>query len=332
MIIMKRTVLFLFIFLTITFNAQASTLPENKSVFQLGNDKYILNDKEQRMDTISFINNNRVFVPVRYLAYACGIEDKNVLWDQSTQTVTLNLDNKYLQLKVGSKQLIKNGQIVDMDVAPLRISDRVFLPARWIAEAYNLIVEWDQKSKSVLIFPQGGIKPAPPKQAAVLLVNKTHPLPIAYGPVSLEDFEGYQISKSIKNSLQELFMAADKQSISLSVNSGYRDAEIQKQIFDQRVSELGLQAASAAAALPGYSEHQTGLAVDIGDAANGYSWLEVNSWRYGFIQRYPEGSEEITGYSYEPWHFRYVGIPVASFMHENNVQTLEEFIDTYIGE
>jgi len=146
---MKRILFLLFMFLIITFNAQASTLPESKAVFQLGNDKYVLNDKEQRMDTIPFINNSRVFIPVRYLAYVCDIEDKNILWDQSTQIVTLNLDNKYLQFKVGSKQLVENGQIVDMDVAPLKIADRVFLPARWIAEAYNLKIEWNQTSKSV---------------------------------------------------------------------------------------------------------------------------------------------------------------------------------------
>lgn len=329
---MKRNLFLLIIFLAITSNAQASTLPGNKAVFQLGNDKYLLNDKEQRMDTIPFIYNSRVFVPVRYLAYVCGIDDKNILWDQSTQIATLNLDNKHLQMKAGSKQLVKNGQIVDMDVVPLKISDRVFLPARWIAEAYNYKVEWDQASKSVLIYAQGDIKPAPPEQLAVLLVNKTHPLPISYKPGPLDDFKGYQVSKSIKGPLQALFMAASEQTINLSVNSGYRDAERQKQIFDELVSQLGLQEAKSIAALPGYSEHQTGLAVDIGDESNNYSWLEVNCWRYGFIQRYPEGSEEITGYYYEPWHFRYVGISVASFMHTNNIQTLEEFFNTYIGD
>jgi LAS superfamily LD-carboxypeptidase LdcB len=314
---MKRTLLLIFIFLTITCNAQASTLPENRAVFQLGNDKYILNDIEQIMDTIPFISNGRVFIPVRYLAHVCGIEDKNISWEPVTQKVTLNLDNKYLQLKVGSKQLIENGQIANMDTAPIIISDRVFLPARWIAEAYNYKIEWNQESKAVIIYPQGDTKPAAPEQSAVLLVNKTHPLPTAYELDTLEDFNGYQISKSIKNALQALFMAAGKQSINLTVNSGYRDAERQKQIFDEQVSELGLQAAREAVALPGFSEHQTGFAVDIGDDANNYSWLKVNSWRYGFIQRYPEGRAGITGDAYETCHFRYVGIPVASFMHVN---------------
>ena len=329
---MKRALLFLFICLTITCNAQAAALPENKAVFQLGSNKYLLNDKEQIMDTIPFLSNGRALMPVRYLAQACGIEDSNISWDPVTQKVTLNLDGKYLQLRVGSKQLLENGQTADMDTAPLIISDRVFLPARWIAEAYNYRVDWNQTSKTVIIYAQGSIKPAAPGQSAVLLVNKSHPLPTAYAPGALEDFNGYRISKSMKDPLQQLFIAAGKQSINLTVNSGYRDAEKQQQIFDERVSELGLQAAKATVAQPGFSEHQTGLAVDIGVDSYDFSWLKVNSWRYGFIQRYPEGSEKITNYAYEPWHFRYVGSPVASFMHINNVQTLEEFVDTYIGE
>ena len=330
---MKKILISLFIiFLIMAFYTQAFTSPENKAVFQVGNDKFTLNNQEQIMDTIPFVNNSRVFVPIRYLAYACRIDDKDILWDKSSQTVTLNLDNKHLLMQVGSKQLVDNGKVVDMDVAPVIKSDRVFLPARWIAEAYNYKIEWDQASKSVLIYPQGDIiKPHPLEQLAILLVNKTHPLPIDYQPGPLDDFNGHQVSESIKYPLQALFTAASEQSINLSINSGYRDAASQKQIFNDRVSQLGLQEARQTAAPPGYSEHQTGLAVDLGGNSNAYSWLKANCWRYGFILRYPKGGEEITGYSYEPWHFRYVGIPIASFMHANNIQTLEEFVDTYIG-
>jgi D-alanyl-D-alanine carboxypeptidase len=90
------------------------------------------------------------------------------------------------------------------------------------------------------------------------------------------------------------------------------------------------------AARPGYSEHQTGLAVDF--AARGVStlqvsfaktkagiWLAANAYRYGFVLRYPSGKTAITGYSFEPWHFRYVGVEVATAMHDQNIQTLEEF-------
>ncbi len=329
---MKRVLFLLLIYLTITCSAQAAALSESKAVFQLGSDKYILNDKEQIMDTIPFLSNGRALIPVRYLAHACGIEDSNISWDPVNQKVTLNLDGNNLQLRVGSKQLFDNGQTADMDTAPLIMSDRVFLPARWVAEAYDYQVGWNQASKTVIIYARGDTKPAAPEQSAVLLVNKTHPLTKVYAPGTLEDFQGYQIAKSIKNSLQALFIAAGKQSINLTVNSGYRDAERQQQIFDEVVSELGLQAAKATVALPGFSEHQTGLAVDIGVDTYDYTWLKVNSWRYGFIQRYPEGGEEITGYAYEPWHFRYVGVPVASFMHVNNIQTLEDFVDTYIGQ
>lgn len=329
---MKKIIISLLtLFLIMAFHTQAYTLPENKAVFQLGNDKFTLNNQEKSMDTIPFINNSRVFVPVRYLAYACGIDDRDILWDKSTQTVTLNLDSKSLLIKVGSKQLVDDGHIVDMDVAPVIKCDRVFLPARWIAEECNYKIEWHQASKSVLIYPRGDMEPRPPEQSAILLVNKTHSLQADYQPGPLEDFKGARVSKSIKDPLQALVTAASEQSIKLSINSAYRDAESQKLIYNKRVSQLGLQKARSVAALPGYSEHQTGLAVDFGGDSKAYSWLKANCWRYGFILRYPGGREEITGYSYEPWHFRYVGIPIASFMHASNIQTLEEFIDSYIG-
>ncbi|MDF9408721.1 MAG: D-alanyl-D-alanine carboxypeptidase [Pelotomaculum sp. PtaB.Bin013] len=329
---MRKILISLLTLFLITFYTQAYTSPENKAVFQLGNDKFTLNNQEQSMDTIPIVKSSRVFVPIRYIAYACGIDDKDILWDMSTQTVTLNSNNKRLSAKVGSKQLVNNGHVVDMDVAPVMINDRVFLPARWIAEAYNYKIEWDQASKSILIYPRGNIKPHPPEQPAVLLVNKTHRLPDDYHPDPLDNYNGYQVSKSMNYPLQALFTAADEQSINLGINSGYRDVESQQQIFNERVSQLGLQEAKSAAALPGYSEHQTGLAVDLEGDSNAYSWLKANCWSYGFILRYPKGGEEITGYSYEPWHFRYVGIPIASFMHANNIQTLEEFIDTYISD
>lgn len=142
----KILISLLTLFLILAFNTQAYTLPENKAVFQLGNDKFTLNNQEHSMDTIPFVNNSRIFVPIRYLANACGVDEKDILWDKSTQTVTLNFGNKHLLLKVGSKQLVNNSHVVDMDVAPEIKNDRVFLPARWIAEAYNYKIEWHQQA------------------------------------------------------------------------------------------------------------------------------------------------------------------------------------------
>ena len=93
---MKRVLFLLLIYLTIPCSAQAAALSENKAVFQLGSDKYILNDKEQVMDTIPFLSNGRALIPVRYLAHACGIEDSKISWDPVTQKVTLKIGRAHV--------------------------------------------------------------------------------------------------------------------------------------------------------------------------------------------------------------------------------------------
>ncbi|MBR2937492.1 MAG: M15 family metallopeptidase, partial [Oscillospiraceae bacterium] len=79
-------------------------------------------------------------------------------------------------------------------------------------------------------------------------------------------------------------------------------------------------------ALPGTSGHQTGLAVDVGSTKEGHQWLANNGWKYGFILRYPEGKEEITGLDYEPWHFRYVGKELAKEIYDSGL-CLEEYLE-----
>ena len=115
--------------------------------------------------------------------------------------------------------------------------------------------------------------------------------------------------------------------------SGYRDYRYQQFIYAKNVREEGEEYASKYVALPGTSEHQTGFAIDISAFHNGeYSddltegeieWLKANAYKFGFILRYPLGKEEITGYNYEPWHYRYVG-PLAKELYDNNL-TLEEY-------
>ncbi|GAA4473791.1 hypothetical protein GCM10023190_06610 [Enteractinococcus fodinae] len=125
--------------------------------------------------------------------------------------------------------------------------------------------------------------------------------------------------------------------IELWVTTAYRDFAHQQALYEQRLAELGQEAADKFTARPGYSEHQTGLAVDMSFAGNTDcnlrecfaeteqgQWLAEHVARFGFIIRYPEGAESITGYSYEPWHLRYVGVPTAHEVTEQDV-TLEEY-------
>lgn len=125
----------------------------------------------------------------------------------------------------------------------------------------------------------------------------------------------------------------------LMIACGYRSAKTQKGLLDNEIASVGKEKAEKWVAPPGYSEHQTGLAFDFNlnkqegsggiqyDGEDIYSWLNQNCYKYGFIVRYPQGKEDITGYEQEPWHFRYVGEPSAYYIMQNNI-TLEEYIET----
>jgi len=123
----------------------------------------------------------------------------------------------------------------------------------------------------------------------------------------------------------------------LQIQNSYRSFSVQTNTHDRLVAQLGEAKADAQSARPGYSEHQTGLVADVAalpsrcDIAQCFGqtpqgvWLAANSWRFGFILRYPADKTAVTGYIYEPWHFRYVGVELATEMHEKGISTLEEF-------
>lgn len=162
----------------------------------------------------------------------------------------------------------------------------------------------------------------------ILLVNKSHCLAKDYvSPLQDER----------KVAMDEMIAAAKEDNVNIKVLSSYRDYDYQKKLFEGYVKEMGLENASQLSAVPGTSEHQTGLAVDFG-AENGSCtleecfeetpegiWLKNNAADYGFILRYPKGKEAITGYNYEPWHFRYVGVDTARAIASAD-QTLEEYL------
>jgi D-alanyl-D-alanine carboxypeptidase len=170
-----------------------------------------------------------------------------------------------------------------------------------------------------------------------VVVNKTRPLnPVNYAPalapLNLPGVGG-QMRPEAAAALQKMFADYHAQTgAQLSVQSPYRSYNTQVSVYNGWVSKLGKAQADRQSARPGFSEHQTGLAVDIDTAVDqGFGatpagkWLATNSWQYGFIVRYPDGLEPVTGYEYEPWHFRYVGVELATEMHTTGIQTLEQF-------
>ncbi len=184
-----------------------------------------------------------------------------------------------------------------------------------------------------------------PSSTAVL-VNKQHPLSDSYEPddlvlvevpTVLESVEIRQLRQVAADSLKEMFDAAEEEGIILLARSGYRSYHTQVQLFNNYVEQHGEEAANRYSARPGESEHQTGLAMDVtsesvakelteafGETEEGL-WVKENAHHFGFIIRYPEGKESITGYIYEPWHLRYLGQELATAVYDSGL-TYEEFL------
>lgn len=172
-----------------------------------------------------------------------------------------------------------------------------------------------------------------------IVVNKPNPLnPIDFNPSDLVSFYGHRISAKSAKQLQQMIADSKSQGINLRVISGFRSYSYQTNLYNSYVSSDGQAQADTYSARPGHSEHQTGLAVDIG-GVNGCDlqqcfaskpeghWIAANSQKYGFLIRYTQSNQVITGYQAEPWHLRYVGIDLVNEMAKQKITTLEEFFD-----
>ncbi len=158
----------------------------------------------------------------------------------------------------------------------------------------------------------------------VLVVNKTYSLPKSYNP---------GLNSVCKTAFEKMKAGAKKDGINVWISSGYRNYYRQDELYSYYCKRDGVAAADRYSARPGHSEHQAGLAIDVNSAStvaynNTYKnvgeWIAAHCWEYGFILRYPEGKEDITGYKYEAWHIRYVGIELSTKIKESGL-TLEEY-------
>ncbi|AQS59565.1 copper amine oxidase N-terminal domain-containing protein [Desulforamulus ferrireducens] len=131
----------------------ALAAPVKQAIFYLNQSYYQIDTVHHTMDAAPFIENNRTYVPIRYLSYACGLTDQDVVWDEVFQTIKLSQGDKVLQLQVNIDQAIVNDLVYDLDVAPVVKNGRTYLPARFIAESLGFEVTWDEKRRTVLITP-----------------------------------------------------------------------------------------------------------------------------------------------------------------------------------
>lgn len=175
----------------------------------------------------------------------------------------------------------------------------------------------------------------------LLMVNKYYHLPENYEPEDLVTVsnkyyygENHKLRKIAYDAFIDMWNAAQKENIYLIMNSSYRSYETQVKVYDNYKNTKGTSYADKIAARPGYSEHQTGLALDIFSKENtttsnfknstAHVWLQNNAHYYGFIERYQEEWKDITGFAEEAWHWRYVGVDAATYIHDNNI-TFEEY-------
>lgn len=176
----------------------------------------------------------------------------------------------------------------------------------------------------------------------LVLVNKNHKLSKDYIPSDLEKIslkyatEEKYLRKEAKVAFERLSEEARLRNYKIVATSTYRSYEYQDKLYNYYVETKGLEYADLCSARPGHSEHQTGLAVDVMGSNNDYdrfeesiefTWMRDNAHKFGFILRYPKGKENITGFKYEPWHYRYVGVDVATEIYQNDI-TLEEYYKT----
>ncbi|MDO5558865.1 MAG: M15 family metallopeptidase [Oscillospiraceae bacterium] len=180
----------------------------------------------------------------------------------------------------------------------------------------------------------------------LLLVNSKNKIPEDYKPELAEVTGGYYLTKDAAAAMKKMICAALDDGIELRVFSAYRSIEYQQGLFDEDMRKYIMQGYSGTeaydmtakgVAVPGYSEHNAGVAADIStmnwkgdiserfDKTPEFAWLCENACKFGYILRYPKGKESITGIQYEPWHYRYVGLPHSIYISNQRI-TLEEYL------
>ena len=180
----------------------------------------------------------------------------------------------------------------------------------------------------------------------LILVNPWNPVPEDYEADLMAVQSGHYVDARCYPDLQRMLDDCSEAGLYPLICSSYRTQQMQQELFDERVDELtamgyntrdAYNVAATSVAKPGTSEHQTGLAVDIVDNNHQLldrtqedtpvqQWLMENSWKYGFILRYPDGTSDLTGIIYEPWHYRYVGKKAAKKIHKRGI-CLEEYLE-----
>jgi len=311
---------------TITATNEESTI-----LLTLDSKEAMVNAQAVALDAPLCILDGRVLAPLRFLQENLGYR---VVWNGEARLILMSrqdigewrysyfeMTEPYREVEAlyinGEKtaRIRFNGKYHDAEVAwrlegyegtcPFREYER-----KYIGDVKTPETRYTGTNRTQMVSIQG-----------ILIANKTYSLPEAYAPGE-------------NPAAREAFniMQADAQAAGLSiyVASGYRDYRLQTLIYNRNSALYGQSRTDTFSARPGHSEHQTGMAFDLNTISGSFGkskegeWVRDNGHRYGFIIRYPEGKEQLTGYQYEPWHIRYLGIEMATKVYESGL-CLEEY-------
>jgi D-alanyl-D-alanine carboxypeptidase len=184
-------------------------------------------------------------------------------------------------------------------------------------------------------------------QDLLVLVDKSHPLAKEFAPSDLVPLsryplavtkQGLELRAVLVPELLEMTKASAKDGVTLELSSAYRSYARQAALQEENLKSLSAEEVARTLALPGHSQHQLGTAIDFGSIETSFAstpagrWLGAQAWRYGFSLSYPDGEEQGTGYSWEPWHFRYVGRDAAALIHDFFADSQQRFLAWYARE
>ncbi|QUI24694.1 M15 family metallopeptidase [Vallitalea pronyensis] len=278
----------------------------------------------------------------RYALEVTGLID----WDKQID-LTAHPDMMYTSSDE-NLAVVKNGHITILGTGIT--GDQVIITCTYQNISQDIHIRVKQSLADTVIVDKEGRSIITNYEAVDALVNKERGLPSDYVPSDLVepdvpfsfsgDDEKRNMRKEAAIALEKMFDAAKEESLHLAAASGYRSYYRQKCLHHYKINQDGNKATQRISAEPGYSEHQTGLAMDITCRSVGLKlkekfgqepegiWVEENAHRFGFIIRYPQDMEGVTGYKYEPWHLRYLGENLAKLVYDSGL-TYEEFLETY---
>ena len=288
-----------------------------------------------------------IFSGIKYIKYINSnpYKLKKLGYSEEQTEIILNLKDKYIE------------EILKMDFN--KNYTKFMKEEYFLFKNLNQYVEYYNKNKKDKIshiisivntkannewYNEDTVKNTDMSKGDLILVNKFNQLKENYTPediVTISNYYSYadnSIVKKVYEAYKNMWYAAKEEDLTLIVTSSYRDYKTQETLWNQYADRNGEKWADSVSARAGFSEHQTGLTLDIvtyntimNDFENTdeFKWLQKNAHKYGFILRYPKDKEDITGYAYESWHYRYVGVDVATSIHEKNI-TFDEYYAYYI--